>query len=62
MNIETKTYADGTVATGPAPLPAQSPVVTHDYPACATFRGGKCTCDEGTDDKRACGVPEVPHG
>lgn len=22
----------------------------HDYPACAVFRGGKCTCDEGTDD------------
>jgi hypothetical protein len=20
---------------------------SHDYPACAVFRGGKCTCDEG---------------
>lgn len=26
MNIETKTYPDGTTATGPAPLPDQSPV------------------------------------
>lgn len=25
MDIETKTYADGTTATGPAPLPVQSP-------------------------------------
>lgn len=24
---------------------------SHDYPACAIFRGGKCTCDEGADDK-----------
>lgn len=20
--------------------------ISHDYPACALFRGGKCTCDE----------------
>jgi hypothetical protein len=20
--------------------------MTHDYPACALFRGGKCTCDQ----------------
>lgn len=22
---------------------------SHDYPACAVFRGGKCTCDEATN-------------
>lgn len=21
----------------------------HDYPACAVFRGGKCTCDQPED-------------
>jgi hypothetical protein len=21
-------------------------MIQHDYPACATFRGGQCTCDE----------------
>lgn len=28
------------------PDPA-APKETHDYPACAIFRGGKCTCDQG---------------
>jgi hypothetical protein len=26
------------------PAATQAPK-THDYPACATFRGGRCTCD-----------------
>lgn len=27
--IETKTYSDGTIATGPAPLPDASPLSSH---------------------------------
>ena len=34
----------------------------HDYPACAVFRGGKCTCDEGVDDKHAPGVAPTRGG
>lgn len=30
VNVETKTYADGTTATGVAPLPAQSPAQRED--------------------------------
>lgn len=58
MNIETKTYADGVTATGPAPLPAQSPAISHDYPACAVFRGGKCSCDEADKLCPQCGTEE----
>lgn len=36
---------------GPAP-------VSHDYPACATFRGGKCTCDETDKLCPHCGSEE----
>ncbi len=32
--------------------------VTHDYPACATFRGGKCTCDEADKLCPQCGSEE----
>ncbi len=35
--------------------------IKHDYPACAVFRGGKCTCDEGADDKGNAGVA-LPDG
>lgn len=58
--IETKQYSDGTVATGLAPLPDQSPRegVMHDWPACATFRGGKCSCDEADKLCPQCGTEE----
>lgn len=46
--------------------------IKHDYPACALFRGGRCTCDEASEPvdnapmpkpnepKRPPGRPEVP--
>lgn len=65
MTIETRTYSDGTTATGRAPLPPVSPAqqarVQHDYPACATFRGGKCTCDEADKLCPQCGTEEWDH-
>lgn len=33
----------------------------HDYPACAVFRGGKCTCDEASS-ARAAGDDPQPQG
>lgn len=33
-------------ASGVALPQATTPAPTHDYPACAIFRGGKCTCDQ----------------
>lgn len=38
--------------------------IKHDYPACATFRGGKCTCDEADKLCPKCGTEEwtrIPH-
>jgi hypothetical protein len=31
---------------------------SHDYPACAIFRGGKCTCDEADNLCPHCGSEE----
>jgi hypothetical protein len=40
--------------------PAESPAaqIKHDYPACAIFRGGKCTCDEADKLCPQCGSEE----
>lgn len=35
--------------------------VSHDYPACATFRGGKCSCDEADKLCPQCGAEEWDH-
>jgi hypothetical protein len=32
--------------------------IKHDYPACAIFRGGKCTCDEADKLCPKCGSEE----
>lgn len=32
--------------------------IQHDYPACATFRGGKCSCDESVNLCPHCGTEE----
>jgi formate dehydrogenase maturation protein FdhE len=32
--------------------------IKHDYPACAIFRGGKCTCDEADNLCPRCGSEE----
>jgi hypothetical protein len=32
--------------------------IKHDYPACAVFRGGKCTCDEADKLCPKCGSEE----
>jgi hypothetical protein len=32
--------------------------IKHDYPACALFRGGKCTCDEADKLCPKCGSEE----
>lgn len=32
--------------------------IRHDYPACALFRGGKCTCDEVDKLCPRCGSEE----
>lgn len=34
---------------------------SHDYPACAIFRGGKCTCDEADKLCPHCGSEEWDH-
>lgn len=41
----------------PAPTDAKKPI-RHDYPACAIFRGGKCTCDEADNLCPQCGSEE----
>lgn len=32
--------------------------IKHDYPACALFRGGKCSCDESDNLCPKCGTEE----
>jgi DNA-directed RNA polymerase subunit M/transcription elongation factor TFIIS len=46
MNIETKTYSDGTTATGPAPLPECSPRHVR-YSNVAPWECPKCGAEEG---------------
>jgi DNA-directed RNA polymerase subunit M/transcription elongation factor TFIIS len=43
MNIETKTYSDGTTATGPAPLPDHSPRQQDECPKCGTDEWDRIT-------------------
>lgn len=38
--------------------PREKAEVKHDYPACAVFRGGKCTCDEADNLCPKCGSEE----
>lgn len=40
-------YLKGRTKTSAAPVPPLFVNInkTHDYPACAIFRGGNCTCD-----------------
>lgn len=48
MNLETKTYSDGTVATGPAPLPTESPA-EHLCPRCGTEEWDRVDAERGRE-------------
>jgi hypothetical protein len=34
--------------------------IRHDYPACALFRGGRCTCDEASEPVDNPPMPQTP--
>lgn len=51
-----KSMVDALQAAPPSP-PARQQAV-HDHPACAIFRGGKCTCDEADKLCPQCGTEE----